>query len=68
MAGLIGILAAAALIIWVVSRRRPVTDRSPVADRDELEAAERELADEEEARAFDAEDDEDDWGPGAPSR
>lgn len=68
MAGLIGILAAVALIIWVVSRPRRQADPSPVEDRDELEAAERDLTEGGAPRAFDAQDDEDDWGPGAPSR
>ncbi|MHB1330042.1 MAG: hypothetical protein ACYC2K_17725 [Gemmatimonadales bacterium] len=68
MAGLIGILAAVALIVWFASRPKRRHDDPPVSDREELEAAERELADDGAPRAFDAQDDEDDWGPGAPSR
>ncbi|MBX3148037.1 MAG: hypothetical protein KF785_14830 [Gemmatimonadales bacterium] len=68
MAGLIGLLAAVALVIWFVSRPKRAADPSPVADREELEAAERELADDGNPRVFDGQDDEDDWGPGAPSR
>ncbi len=67
MAGLIGILAVVALAMWIASRSKRRAD-SPVIDQEELEAAERDLADDGAPRAFDAQDDDDDWGPGAPSR
>lgn len=68
MGGIIAAIAIAGLVLWLTggSRKRtapaPEDDVTTPIDREELEAAERELADDREAR--DAEDEDEDWGPG----
>ena len=70
MGSLIGIAAAVAILMWLLGRKpvepAPGDDITTPIDREELEQAERELAEDTDARPIhDAfEDDEDDWGPG----
>ena len=70
----VGIAAMAALLVWLLGvgrrqdrRRAPEDDLETPIDRAELDAAEREIRDDPDARAAaDAVDnDEDDWGPGS---
>lgn len=69
MGSLLVVGLVVAVLVWLVrggpTRRAvpaPEDDITTPIDRDELEAAERELADDAEARDVDADDD--DWGPG----
>lgn len=71
MTGLFGALAAVALLMWLFGGRRdrrpaPEDDVMTDLDRAELEAAERELREDQDPRSFDQPDERDDWGPGAP--
>jgi hypothetical protein len=65
---IIAAVAIGAVLLWLFggSRKRaapaPEDDVTTAIDREELEAAERELAEDAEAR--DADDEEEDWGPG----
>lgn len=70
----LGIAAMAALLVWLLgigkrqdNRASPEDDVDTPIDKDELEAAEREIRDDPDARAAaDAVDnDDDDWGPGS---
>ncbi len=73
MIDLIGIVAVVGVVVWLFGRRRPPARSAPEddlttpVDRDELEDAERELADDPDPRSLHDgwADDEDDWGPGA---
>lgn len=65
---LAGIVVAVALLAWVLLPRRtpvpaPEDDTTSPIDREELEAAERELQEDPGARSID-EEEADDWGPG----
>lgn len=71
MIGMLGGLAAVALLVWMVGGRRrpaPAPEDAGTSEIDlaVLEQAERELGTDPEAETFDAEEDADDWGPGAP--
>jgi hypothetical protein len=62
---IIGLLAGTALLLWVLRRAGAPRRDPPAIDREELEAAEREL-DDLGADALPEEDQPgDDWGPGA---
>jgi hypothetical protein len=69
----IGVIALGALLVWLLGAGRrktlpaPEDDVITPTDVDELDAAEREIRDDPDARpAADAvDDDEDDWGPGS---
>lgn len=70
MAILIGTLAAVALAVWLFGGRRrpppaPEDDVVTGVDREALAEAERDLAADRAAESL-VEDEEDDWGPGAP--
>ncbi|MFN0181297.1 MAG: hypothetical protein ACKVZ0_21020 [Gemmatimonadales bacterium] len=68
MGAIIAVAVSAAVLLWLFggSRKRaapaPEDDVTTAIDREELEAAERELAEDTEAR--DVDDDQEDWGPG----
>jgi len=69
--GLLGLVLVLALIVWVVRPRRPAfpapeDDLTTPVDREELEAAERELLQDPTPLSIEGEFDDDDWGPGAP--
>jgi len=74
MATLIGVVALMVLAVWLLGGRRsprraaPEDDVTTPIDAEELARAEREVADDPEARSLDDgwEDDRDDWGPGTP--
>ena len=74
MSAFLGVAAIIALLIWLMGGKRRRTTRAPedavetMVDHKELEAAERELADDQEARPIHdgMVDDDDDWGPGTP--
>jgi beta-lactam-binding protein with PASTA domain len=68
LGALIAVAVVAAVLLWLFggSRKRavpaPEDDVTTAIDREELEAAERELAEDTEAQ--DVDDEEEDWGPG----